>query len=79
MPGIDRSTRKRHGQPLRPWLTALDRHSIIPGMPSDTISLALAKKRLRERIEAGLNSGPGRPLAAERVAQLKGQAFGKRR
>lgn len=48
-------------------------------MSCDTLSLALAKKQLRERIETGLNSGPCRRLTAERVAQLKEQALGKRR
>jgi hypothetical protein len=48
-------------------------------MLSDTLSLALAKKQLREYIETGLNSGPCRPLTAERVARLKEQALGKRR
>ena len=35
-----------------------------------------AKKRLRELIEEGLNSGPGRALTAERAAELKRQALG---
>ena len=35
-----------------------------------------AKKRLRELIEEGLNSGPGRALTIERVAELKRQALG---
>jgi antitoxin ParD1/3/4 len=35
-----------------------------------------AKKRLRELIEEGLNSGPGRALTTERVAELKRQALG---
>jgi len=35
-----------------------------------------AKKRLRELIEEGLNSGPSRVLTAERVAELKRQALG---
>ncbi len=48
-------------------------------MRIDTLILALTKKRLREHIEAGLNSGPSRPLTAERVAQLKEQALGNRR
>lgn len=48
-------------------------------MHIDNLILALAKKRLRERIEAGRNSGPSRPLTSERVAQLKEQALGKRR
>jgi hypothetical protein len=52
---------------------------IIPRMNTGTPNLALAKQRLRERIEAGRNSGPSRPLTAERVAQLKEQALGKRR
>ena len=38
-----------------------------------------AKKRLRELIEEGLNSGPGRALTPQRVAQLNRQALGKRR
>jgi hypothetical protein len=52
---------------------------IIPRMHIDSPNLALAKQRLRERIEAGRNSGPSRPLTPERVAQLKEQALGKRR
>jgi antitoxin ParD1/3/4 len=35
-----------------------------------------AKKRLRELIEEGLNSGPGRALTTERVAELKRLALG---
>jgi antitoxin ParD1/3/4 len=35
-----------------------------------------AKKRLRELIEEGLNSGPGQALTPQRVAQLKKQALG---
>ncbi len=35
-----------------------------------------AKKRLRELIEEGLNSGPGRAMTVERVAALKRQALG---
>ena len=35
-----------------------------------------AKKRLRELIEEGLNSGPGRALTIDRVAELKRQALG---
>jgi antitoxin ParD1/3/4 len=38
-----------------------------------------AKKRLRELIEEGLNSGPGQALAPQRTAQLKRQALGKLR
>ena len=38
-----------------------------------------AKKRLRELIEAGLNSGPGQALTPQRTAQLKKQALGKLR
>jgi antitoxin ParD1/3/4 len=38
-----------------------------------------AKKRLRELIEEGLNSGPGRALTPQRTAQLKKQALGKLR
>jgi antitoxin ParD1/3/4 len=38
-----------------------------------------AKKRLRELIEDGLNSGPGQPLTAQRAAQLRKQALGKLR
>jgi antitoxin ParD1/3/4 len=37
-----------------------------------------AKKRLRELIEEGLNSGTGRPLTPRRAAQLKKQALGDR-
>ena len=48
-------------------------------MHLDNLTLAQAKKRLRERIEAGRNSGPSRPLTPERVAQLKERALGKRR
>ena len=44
-----------------------------------SIILALAKKRLREQVEAGRNSGTGRTLTARRVAQLKTRALGKRR
>jgi antitoxin ParD1/3/4 len=35
-----------------------------------------AKKRLRELIEEGLISGPGRALTPKRTAQLKKQALG---
>lgn len=35
-----------------------------------------AKKRLRELIEKGLNSGPGQALTPKRAAQLKKQALG---
>ena len=35
-----------------------------------------AKRRLRELIEEGLNSGPGLALTTERVAELKRQALG---
>ena len=35
-----------------------------------------AKKRLRELIEEGLNSGVGRVLTPTRAAQLKKRAFG---
>ncbi len=35
-----------------------------------------AKKRLRELIEEGLGSGPGRALTQRRTAQLKKQALG---
>jgi antitoxin ParD1/3/4 len=35
-----------------------------------------AKKRLRELIEEGLSSGPGRALTPRRTAQLKKQALG---
>lgn len=38
-----------------------------------------AKKRLRELIEEGLNSGPGQALTPQRAAQLKKQALGKLR
>lgn len=38
-----------------------------------------AKKRLRELIEEGLNSGPGQALTTQRAAQLKNQALGKLR
>ena len=38
-----------------------------------------AKKRLRELIEEGLNSGPGQELTPHRAAQLKKQALGKPR
>jgi antitoxin ParD1/3/4 len=34
-----------------------------------------AKKRLRELIEEGLRSGPGRALTSKRAAQLKKQAL----
>jgi antitoxin ParD1/3/4 len=36
-----------------------------------------AKKRLRELIEEGLRSGPGRALTAKRVAELKRKALGQ--
>jgi hypothetical protein len=48
-------------------------------MRVDSIILALVKKRLREQVEAGRNSGTGRPLTARRVPQLKARALGKRR
>lgn len=35
-----------------------------------------AKKRLRELIEEGLNSGTGRALTPQRAAQLKKRALG---
>ena len=35
-----------------------------------------AKKRLRELIEEGLGSGPGRALTPKRMTQLKKQALG---
>lgn len=35
-----------------------------------------AKRRLRELIEEGLNSGPGQALTPKRVVQLKKQALG---
>jgi antitoxin ParD1/3/4 len=38
-----------------------------------------AKKRLRELIEEGLNSGPGQPLTPQSAAELKKQALGKPR
>lgn len=38
-----------------------------------------AKKRLRELIEEGLNSGHGQALTPQRAAQLKKQALGKLR
>ena len=38
-----------------------------------------AKKRLRELIEDGLNSGPGQVLTPQRATQLKKQALGKLR
>ena len=38
-----------------------------------------AKKRLRELIEEGLNSGPGQPFTPQRAAALKKQALGKPR
>ena len=37
-----------------------------------------AKKRLRELIEEGLNSGPGRVLTPQRAARLKKQALDDR-
>ena len=48
-------------------------------MPNANIDLARTQKRLRELIVAGLDSGPGRPLTARRVARLKAQAMGMRR
>ena len=38
-----------------------------------------AKKRLRELIEAGLQSGPGRTLTTKVAAELKRRALGARR
>ena len=38
-----------------------------------------AKKRLRDLIAEGLNSGPGQVLTPQRTAQLKKQALGKLR
>ena len=38
-----------------------------------------AKKRLRELIEQGLESGAGRPLAPELTAELKKRALSNRR
>ena len=38
-----------------------------------------AKQRLRELIEEGLNSGPGRPMTPQRAAQIKKRALGKLR
>lgn len=38
-----------------------------------------ARKRLRELVEEGLNSGPGQALTPQRVARLKAQALGRRR
>jgi uncharacterized protein YoaH (UPF0181 family) len=38
-----------------------------------------AKKRLRELISQGLNSGPARALTQQRIAQLKKRAFGNLR
>jgi antitoxin ParD1/3/4 len=38
-----------------------------------------AKKRLRELIEEGLNSGQGQAMTPERAAKLKLQALGKPR
>jgi len=38
-----------------------------------------AKKRLRDLVEEGLNSGPGQALTPHRTAQLKKRALGKRR
>jgi antitoxin ParD1/3/4 len=35
-----------------------------------------ARKRLRDLIEEGLNSGPGRLLTPRRIAQLRKQALG---
>jgi antitoxin ParD1/3/4 len=35
-----------------------------------------AKRRLRELIEEGLNSGPGQALTPQRTAQLKKKALG---
>lgn len=36
-----------------------------------------ARKRLRELIAEGLNSGPGQALTPKRIEQLKTQALGK--
>jgi hypothetical protein len=41
--------------------------------------LSRARKRLRELIEAGLDSGQSRAVTARRVARLKAQALGMRR
>jgi antitoxin ParD1/3/4 len=38
-----------------------------------------AKKRLRELIAEGLDSGPGQALTPQRAAQLKKQSLGKQR
>jgi antitoxin ParD1/3/4 len=38
-----------------------------------------AKKRLRELIEEGLNSGPAQALTPDRIAKLKKQALGRKR
>lgn len=38
-----------------------------------------AKKRLRELIEDGLRSGPGRELTPQSVKKLRRQALGERR
>ena len=38
-----------------------------------------AKKRLRDLIEEGLQSGVGRPVTPEVVAELRSRAFGRRR
>ena len=38
-----------------------------------------AKKRLRELIEEGLQSGPGRALTDDLAAELKKRALGRRR
>jgi len=38
-----------------------------------------AKRRLRDLVEEGLNSGPGQALTPQRTAQLKQQALGKLR
>lgn len=38
-----------------------------------------AKRRLRDLIEEGLNSGPGTALTPSRIARLKRQALGRSR
>ena len=38
-----------------------------------------AKKRLRDLIEEGLQSGVGRPVTPAVVAELRARAFGRRR
>lgn len=68
--------------PLREWIEAQIRGGRY-GNASEYLRELIrrdqeeqAKKRLRELIEEGLNSGPGQALTSKRAAQLKKQALG---